>query len=194
MPAQRVLLHQATHRAMQALQPLRARWHSLDRKRRAQSVFLSLFVVVALIFAFVLLPALDTRKTLTERLPQLEAQLATMRSQANDVAALSKLLPTATSPRIAADIASLQSLFGPGAQITAAQVSFRIVMPSIAYANWWDKTGDAISRYSLVLREADLTRIDSSTTNTSMVAVDMRLGSEARVAGSPAMAATVQGK
>lgn len=194
MPAQRALLHQATHRAMQALQPLRARWHSLDRKRRAQSVFLSLFVVVALIFAFVLLPALDTRKTLTERLPQLETQLATMRSQANDVAALSKVLPTATAPRIAADIASLQSLFGPGAQITAAQDGFRIVMPSIAYANWWDKTGDAISRYSLVLREADLTRIDSSTTNTSMVAVDMRLGSEARVAGSPAMAATVQGK
>lgn len=194
MPAQRALLHQATHRAMQAMQPLRARWHSLDRKRRAQSVFLALFVAIALSFAFVLLPALDTRKTLTERLPQLEAQLATMRSQANDVAALSKVLPTATAPRIAADIASLQSLFGPGAQITAAQDGFRIVMPSISYANWWDKTGDAISRYSLVLREADLTRIDSSTTNASVVAVDMRLGSEARVAGSPAMATTVQEK
>ena len=194
MPAQRALLHQATHRAMQALQPLRASWHSLDRKRRAQSAFLAVFVALALNFAFVLLPALDTRKALSARLPQLEMQLATMRSQANDIAALSKDPPIAAAPRIAADVASLQSLFGPGVQISAAQDGFRIVMPSITYANWWDKTGDAISRYSLVLREADLTRIDTSTTNTSMVAVDMRLGSDARVAGSPAIAATVQGK
>ena len=194
MPAQRALLRQATASVMQALQPLRARWHSLDRKRRAQSAFLAVFVALALNFAFVLLPALDTRKALSARLPQLEMQLATMRSQANDIAALSKDPPIAAAPRIAADVASLQSLFGPGVQISAAQDGFRIVMPSITYANWWDKTGDAISRYSLVLREADLTRIDTSTTNTSMVAVDMRLGSDARVAGSPAIAATVQGK
>ena len=193
MPAQRALLRQTTASVMQALQPLRALWHSLDRKRRAQSAFLAVFVALALNFAFVLLPALDTRKALSARLPQLEMQLATMRSQANDIAALSKDPPIAAAPRIAADVASLQSLFGPGVQISAAQDGFRIVMPSITYANWWDKTGDAMSRYSLVLREADLTRIDTSTTNTSMVAVDMRLGTDARVAGSPAIAATVQG-
>lgn len=194
MSSQRAMLHQATDRVKQALQPLRARWHTLDRKRRAQSAFLAMFVVVAFTFAFVLLPALDARKTLTERLPQLAAQLATMRSQANEVADLSKVPPIAAAPRIAADIPSLQSLFGPGAQITAAQDGFRIVMPSISYANWWDKTADAISRHSLMLREAELTRNDSSTTKRSMVAVDMRLGSEARVAGSPAIAATAQGK
>ena len=194
MSSQRAMLHQATDRVKQALQPLRARWHTLDRKRRAQSAFLAMFVVVALLFAFVLLPALDTRKALNARLPQLEAQLATMRSQANDVAALSKDPPIAAAPRIAADVASLQSLFGPGAQITAAQDGFRIVMPSISYANWWDKTGDALTRHALVLREAELTRIDSSAASTSMVAVDMRLGSETRVTGSPATAITVQGK
>ena len=194
MPAQRALRHQATDHVMQVLQPLRARWHSLDRGRRTQGAFLVMFIAVALIFAFVLLPALDTRKALTARLPQLEMQLATMRGQANDVADLSKAPPIAAAPRIAADVASLQSLFGPGAQITAAQDGFRIVMPSISYANWWDKTADAISRHSLMLREAELTRNDSSTTKRSMVAVDMRLGSEARVAGSPAIAATAQGK
>ena len=67
-------------------------------------------------------------------------------------------------------------------------------MPSISYANWWDKTGDALSRHALVLREAELTRIDSYAASTSMVAVDMRLGSETRVTGSPATATTVQGK
>ena len=188
MSSQRAMRHQATDRLRLALLPLRSRWHLLDGRRRAQSAFLAMLVAIALIFAFVLLPALDTRKALTARLPQLEMQLATMRGQANDVADLSKAPPIASAPRIAADIPSLQSLFGPGAQITVAQDGFRIVMPSITYANWWDRTGDALSRFALVLREAELTRIDSSTTNTSMVAVDMRLGSEARVA------AAVQGK
>ena len=194
MPAQRALRHQATDHVMQVLQPLRARWHSLDRGRRTQGAFLVMFIAVALIFAFVLLPALDTRKALTARLPQLEMQLATMRGQANDVADLSKAPPIAAAPRIAADVASLQSLFGPAAQITAAQDGFRLVIPSTTYASWWDKTGDAISRHALVLREAELTRIDSYAASTSMVAVDMRLGSETRVTGSPATATTVQGK
>lgn len=194
MPAQRALRHQATDHVMQVLQPLRARWYALDRGRRTQGAFLAMFVAVALISAFVLLPALDTRKALNARLPQLEMQLATMRGQATDVADLSKAPPIAAAPRIAADVASLQSLFGPAAQITAAQDGFRLVIPSITYASWWDKTSDALSRHALVLREAELTRIDSSAASTSMVAVDMHLGSETRVTGSPATATTVQGK
>ena len=189
----RAFLDHSTGTMMHAVAPLRGRWNSLDSNRRMQITLGAVFIVLALIVAFVLLPALDTRKTLTARLPQLEAQLSVMRSQAKEVALLGAMPAIAAAPRTAANIALLQANFGPGAQITATMDGFRVVLPSIAYASWWDKTGDAISRHALLLRDASITRLDVPA-SMSTVAVDMRLGSEASTTVLPARSTAAPGK
>ena len=185
MVSLRTFIDQSTGTVMHAVAPLRGRWNSLDSNRRAQVTAGAVLVVLVLTVAFVLLPALDTRKTLTARLPQLEAQLSIMRSQAKEVSSLGAMPAIAAPPRTAANVALLQAIFGPGAQITATQDGFQIVLPSITYASWWDKTGEAISRHALLLRETSLTRLDAAA-GTSTIAVDMRLGSETSAAGVPA--------
>ena len=102
------------------------------------------------------------------------------RSQAAEVAALVKEPVAAAAPRVAASAAALQSLFGPAAQITAVADGFRVVIPAIDYASWWDKTGEAITGYGLLLRETSLVRAAEAAT--SAVAVDMRLTMEAGTA------------
>ena len=189
----RALFGHSSGTLMHAVAPLRGRWNSLDNNRRAQITLGAALVVVALIVAFVLLPALDTRKALMARLPQMETQLSIMRSQAKEVAMLGAMPAVSSAPRTAANVALLQAIFGPGAQITATQDGFRVVLPSISYASWWDKTGDAIARHALQLREATITRLDAST-GASMVAVDMRLGSEASATVLPATSTAAPGK
>ena len=189
----RALFGHSSATLMHAVAPLRGRWNSLDNNRRAQITLGAGLVVLALIVAYVLLPALDTRKTLTVRLPQMEALLSVMRSQAKEVASLSVMPTIAAAPRTAANVALLQANFGPGAQITATQDGFRVVLPSITYASWWDKTGDAIARHALQLRETTITRLDAPT-GTSIVAVDMRLGSEASATVLSATSTAAPGK
>ncbi|MCY7389542.1 MAG: type II secretion system protein M [Burkholderiales bacterium] len=178
---------------MHTVAPLRMRWNALNRDRRVQLLSAASFIAAALVVAFVLLPALASRKASTARLPQLEAQLAAMRSQAKEIIALTGAPTVSAAPRTAADVASLRAIFGPAAQVTAMPDGFRILMPSIAYASWWDKTGEAMSRHGLLLREATLAKVDTATGSTT-VTVDMRLGTETRVAASPVNATPVQGK
>lgn len=193
MVSLRTFFSDSTGTVMHALAPLRGRWNSLDNNRRAQITLGAALVVVALIVAFELLPALESRKTLTARLPQMEAQLSVMRNQAKEVGLLGAMPAIAAVPRTAANVALLQAIFGPGTQITATQDGFRVVLPSINYASWWDKTGDAISRHALLLREASITRLDAPA-GTSTVAVDMRLSTEASAAGLTATSTAASGK
>ena len=185
MASIRVRLDQAANSVTLALMPLSVRWNALEARSRRLVVSGVMMLATGLILAFVVLPAMRSRDALTMRLPQLEIQLAAMRSQANEVTALARepALPIAT--RNAADVAALQSIFGPDARIAVAQDGFHIVIPAIAYASWWDRTGEAVSRHALGLQDATLTRIDGSATPAAaLVAVDMRLSSVAGAAGS----------
>lgn len=193
MVSLRIFFGDSTGTLMHAVAPLRGRWNSLDSNRRAQITLGAALVVLALIVAFVLLPALDARKALTARLPQMEAQLSVMRSQSKEVGLLGAMPAITAVPRTAANVALLQAIFGPGSQITATQDGFRVVLPSITYASWWDKTGDAISRHALLLREASITRL-AAPAGMSTVAVDMRLGSEASAKVLPATSTAAPAK
>ncbi len=195
MAAISAMFEQTISRVALTLTPVSVRWNALEPGPRRLVVIGAALLTIGFLAAFVWLPAVRTRDALAVRLPQLEIRLAVMRNQAREVKALANasLAPVATpvATRTAADVAALQSIFGAGAQIAAAEGGFRIVIPAIAYATWWDKTGDALSRHPLVLRSASLTRVDGS--GASGVAVDMRLGAEARTPGSSSTAA-VPGK
>lgn len=172
-----------------ALMPVKARWNMLDaRTRRVLGIGGSL-LLAGLILAFVWLPNMRARETLAARLPQLDAQLALMQSQAKEVAALAKLPAAPAAARIGVDAAALQSIYGPDAQITAAASGYRIVIPVIAYAKWWDKTAELISRHELVLKEATLTRLPKPDTGAAQVNVDMQLGTHTRTAGATSVPA-----
>ena len=164
-------------RARQAVKPAVARWASLTPKQRTTITFAAIILLGAIFRAYVLLPAMNARLALQERIPRMQSQLVAMRGQAAEVAALAKEPVAVSAPRVAASAAALQSLFGPAAQITAVADGFRIVIPAVEYASWWDKTGEAITGYGLILRDTSLLRVTS--TATTAVAVDMRLTIEA---------------
>ena len=168
------------NRVRQAAKPAVARWESLTPKQRTTLKTAAIFLFAAIFLAYVLLPAMNARRALQERIPRMQSQLVAMRGQAAEVAALAKEPVAASAPRVAASAAALQSLFGPAAQITAAADGFRVVILAIDYASWWDKTGEAITGYGLVLRETSLVRAAEAAT--TAVAVDMRLTMEAGTA------------
>ena len=190
------LFDQAAHRAALAqqavLNPLQAQWNALPAGARRLVVIGAAVLATGFVVAFVWLPAARAREALILRLPQLEARLATMRNQAEEVNALAKTPLTSIVPRTAADVASLQSIFGREAQVSAVDDGFRIVMPATGYASWWDKTGEALNRHTLVLRAASLARVDGAANAVPAVAVDMRLGVEARVGGSTGIPASAR--
>lgn len=189
MAAISATLERISSRVALTLTPVTARWNALESGPRRLVVIGAALLTIGFLVAFVWLPAVRTRDALAVRLPRLEMRLADMHNQAKEVKALANAPATPVATRTVADVAALQSIFGTGAQIAAAEGGFRVVIPAIAYASWWDKTSDALSRHALVLRSASLTRVDGS--DVSGVAVDMRLGAETRTPGSSAAA---QGK
>ena len=164
-------------RVRQAAKPAVARWESLTPKQRTTLKTAAIFLFAAIFLAYVLLPAMSARRALQERIPRMQSQLVAMRGQAAEVAALAKEPVAASGPRVATSAAALQSLFGPAAQITAVADGFRILIPAIDYASWWDKTGEAITGHGLILRDTSLLRVTGAAT--TAVAVDMRLTIEA---------------
>ena len=164
-------------RVRQAAKPAVARWESLTPKQRTTLKTAAIFLFAAIFLAYVLLPAMNARLALQERIPRMQSQLVAMRGQAAEVAALAKEPVAASGSRVATSAAALQSLFGPAAQITAVADGFRILIPAIDYASWWDKTGEAITGHGLILRDTSLLRVTGAAT--TAVAVDMRLTIEA---------------
>lgn len=188
MTSMRAIMDQSKSQIALALEPLRARWDSLEARPRTLVLIGAILLAAGFVIAFIWLPASRTRDALTARLPQLEMQLATMRSQAVQLTAIAKI-PAITIPtRRVADVAALQSIFGVDAQITPTTEGFRIVIPAIGYASWWDKTSEAMSRHALDILAATLTRIEQPKTSAPVLAVDMRLGVDAGTVVSTASA------
>ncbi len=188
MSSMRTITDQSKNQIALTLDPLRGRWNSLEPRPRALVLIGAILLGAGFVIAFIWLPASRTRDALTARLPQLEMQLATMRDQAVQLTAIAKVPATTIPTRRVADVAALQSVFGADAQVSAAGDGFRIVIPAIGYASWWDKTSDAMSRHALDILSATLTRIEQPKTSAPVVAVDMRLGVDAGTAVSTATA------
>ncbi len=190
MVAMPAVFNQAINKIAFTFAPAQTRWNALETGQRRLLVIGALMLAFGFLMAFVWLPAARTRDSLSARIPQLEAQLALMRSQATEVTALGKSPASPPAQRRVADVTALQSVFGPDAQITAVQNGFRITIPAISYASWWDKTGDAASQYALTLRAATLTRLDRPIKSEVTIAVDMQL----MAAAVPPAASAPQGK
>ena len=176
------IFDQALRSVALALRPVHAQWSALDAGPRRLVLIGAALLAAGFLLAFVWLPAVRTRDTLAVRLPQLEMLLADMRNQAKEAKALANAPTTPVAMHIVADVAALQSIFGTDAKVTVAEGGFRIVIPAIAYADWWDKTGDVLSRHALMLHTASLSRLEGP--GLPAVAVDMLLNDETRAAGS----------
>lgn len=169
------ILEPALHRATRAFAPVQSRWNALETGVRRLVAIGAALLAVGFLVAFVWLPAVRTRDALTMRLPQLEMRLAEMQNQAKELKALANKPAVPAPMRGPADVAALQSLFGADAQVTPVPEGFRVVIPATEYAAWWDKTGEAMSRYTLVLQALVLTRVETQKPGGSVVRVDMRL-------------------
>ena len=166
-----------------ALAPLLQRWRRLDLRQQRTLGAGALLLVVAVLFAYLWLPAVRERERLAARLPQLRAQLALMQQQADEIRRLTSTSLIAPAPPTAADTATLQSAFGEGARAsTEPNRAFRVVIPRIAYATWWDRLGDVQSRHQLDLLSLSLQALPG---NAHEVSVDMLLTDRMRGSTTP---------
>ena len=169
-----------------SLAPALQRWHRLETRQQQVLGALAVLLVLGLLLAYVWLPAVRERARLTARLPQLSAQLALMKQQAEEVRQLNSTSPIAPAPPTIPDIATLQSVFGEGARASVdSSRAFRIVVPKIAYATWWDRVGDVQARHQLQIVSLSLQAMPGANRD---VSVDMLLADRVRsTAPSPAI-------
>ena len=109
-------------------------------------------LLLALLWAYIWLPASRGRALLAERIPVMSAQLAAMRVQADEIKRISSM-PAVVATRALlplADVAALQTLFGANARVTLDENrAFRVAIPAIAYTTWLDQLDSALGRYRL---------------------------------------------
>lgn len=130
--------------------PWRTRWQSLDTRAQRMVLVGAALLALAMLWAYVWLPAARARTQLGERIPVMGAQLATMRIQAEEIRRLNSLPPVVTtrSALPLADVAALQALFGANATVTLDENrAFRIDIPAIAYTAWLDQLDSVLNRY-----------------------------------------------
>ncbi len=162
--------------------PWRARWQSLDaRVRRIATIGLAL-LALAMLWAYVWLPAARGRVQLAERIPAMSAQLAAMRGQAEEIKRLNAMPPVASTRAILplADVGALQVLFGGNAKVSLDENrAFRIVIPAVAYTAWLDQLDSALSRYRLRVAAVTLKPLAAGASRpaakSAEVAVDLSL-------------------
>ena len=167
------------------LAPALQRWRRLDQRQQTIVAWATVALIVACLFAYVWLPASRERDRLTARLPQLKIQLATLQKQLDEVRELNRASPVAPAPPVAAETGALQSAFGDG---TRANVdndrAFKIVIPRITYAQWWDRLGDVEARHRLQLVSLNLQALPGGNRE---VSVDMVLANRAPGGTAPSM-------
>ena len=132
--------------------PWRARWQLLDTRVQRMALIGGSALLLALLWAYIWLPASRGRAQLAERIPVMSAQLAAMRVQAEEIRRINSLPPVVTTRALLplADVAALQTLFGANAKVTLDENrAFRITIPAIAYTAWLDQLDSALGRYRL---------------------------------------------
>lgn len=160
------------------------RWHSFKPRQKFAMGWGTGLVIFALLLAYVWLPAVRERDRLTIRIPQLNAQLALMKKQAEEIRQLTSTSLIAPAPPTIANIDTLQSAFGDGARVNLdPSRAFRVVIPRIVYATWWDRLGDVQSRHQLQIISLTLQALPDGRRE---VSVDMLMADQTRPSGSPA--------
>ena len=150
-----------------AVNPWRTRWQSLDTRVQRMVLVGAALLALAMLWAYVWLPAARGRTQLGERIPVMSAQLATMRVQAEEIRRLNSLPPvvTARSALPLADVSALQALFGANANVTLDENrAFRIVIPAIAYTAWLDQLDSALNRYRVRVAAINLKSLSAGAT------------------------------
>jgi type II secretory pathway component PulM len=164
-----------------ALAELRVRWQQIEPRTRTLLLISAGALLAGLIYAYVWLPAQRGRVQNAERIPVLEARLATMRAQVAELQRLNTVPSTVppaasasvtnTSARSVADVNGLQAIFGASAKIQRDENRlFRITIASIGYPSFLDRLDQALSRYRLNVETLDITAlsgpISATTQNT----------------------------
>jgi type II secretory pathway component PulM len=136
-----------------ALAPLRARWQSLDARSRRVASIGSAIVVLMLLWAYVWLPAARGRIELAARLPAMQATLANMQMEAEEVKRISSMPAIAgkQSARSTVDATGLQATFGAAASVKTSGSAFRVSIATMPYAEWLDRLDQVLARYRVRL-------------------------------------------
>jgi type II secretory pathway component PulM len=169
------------------------RWQMLEPRTRTVLLISVVALLLGLVYAYVWLPAARGRALNAERIPVLEAKLATMRAEVAEMKKLIAVPPNAStnsaSARGNADVTGLQSIFGATAKIAVDENrAFRVNVASISYISFLDRLDQALSRYRLKVDALNITALDSpisapaKTTEPAMVAVEVTLSSDNGVA------------
>lgn len=153
-----------------AASPWRTRWQALDTRVQRMVLAGAALLALAMLWAYVWLPAARGRAMLDERLPVMSAQLAAMRIQAEEIRRINSLPPVVTSRSALplADVAALQTLFGANAKVTLDENrAFRIVIPALAYTAWLDQLDSVLGRYRVRVAAINLKSLSVAETKTS---------------------------
>ena len=140
-----------------ALKRFATYWDQLESRTRNVLLLCIAMLAVGLIYSYVWLPAARARVINAERIPALEAKLATMRAQYEEMKRINAVPPTASSNaanpaggRTAADLSGLQTIFGASANIAIDEKrAFRISIASTGYLSFLDRLDQALARYRL---------------------------------------------
>lgn len=147
-------------------------WDQLASRTRNVLLVCAAALAIGLIYSYIWHPAARGRVVNAERIPALEAQLATMRAQYAEMKRINAVPPAALSStasatnaaggRAAADLAGLQSIFGASAKITIDETrAFRISVASTGYISFLDRLDQALSRYRLNVSSLNLIALNA---------------------------------
>lgn len=168
-----------------AVAAFRARWQQIQPRTRTLLLISTGALLAGLIYAYVWLPAARGRVLNAERIPVLEAKLATMRAQMAEMQRLNAVPPATsasgaaagtaagadaganaganTVARSVADVNQLQIVFGTSAKIQRDDNrTFRIMIASIGYPSFLDRLDQALSRYRLSVDALDIAALGGS--------------------------------
>ena len=168
MSSLKIKLTGVQDRIMHALtsSPAWMRWQGLSSEGQRIIKWSISLLAIALIWAFVWLPASRGRAVLTARIPVLQTQLAEMKREVADIKRINAmpLVVTAENRRTLADTAGLQTVFGPTATVTINDSrQFRISVPSIVYTTWLDNLDTILTRFRVRVVKLNLKPLDLKT-------------------------------
>ncbi len=176
-------------------------WESVAPRSRTVLSVCAAALFIGLVYAYAWLPASRSRAINAERIPILEAKLATMRAETEEIKRLLAVPPNTapntadkTGGRSAADLSGLQAIFGASAKIAIDNNrAFVVTIPSISYVAFLDRIDQALLRYRLKVASLSITAlndaISTSAGNTkpaeaALVTVEVVLSADAEVTSS----------
>ena len=176
----------AQNRAAQSLasSALWRRWQNLSSDGQRIIRWSAMLLTAALVWAYVWLPAARGRETLSLRIPVLQAQLAAMRSEADEVKRIyTTPLVVTTNARTLADTIGLQIAFDQNntANTTVTineRRQFRVNIASIAYTSWLDNLDAALRRYRVRVVSVNLRPLQPGN-SAALMAVELVLADDA---------------